>query len=168
MVSSSQINNSFGTAVECRSTLSPVELNPDDPLYDIDKIHCIENIFATCQPGRIGLPYYLGSIGISIAGEDQDRCIVEIEHAIEMGFNRFTCSVPLEEMAKWNSWKEPAGDQAVSDIATFCTKIGFPSCIFMRSCRAEGFLLEATILIALPLLVSIAVAFVLFTRRGRQ
>jgi hypothetical protein len=57
----------------------------------------------TCLCVVIG--YGLGGMQVAIEGVDSGSCAMAIMYDIEMGTKSLDCSVPLDKMADWTSWK---------------------------------------------------------------
>ena len=111
----------FPTAVgKAEATESQTELQCSED--ERTRNECIEQIFESCHPiERLGFGYDLGSMSVSILGLDGDNCIVNITQVIEMGVRHHFCSIPLQAMGAWDSWRtSQSGESAPRDVIDHC------------------------------------------------
>jgi hypothetical protein len=97
-----------------------IDVDPGSRAYNSMHIKCIEETIKICKPSALDLLYGLGSMRLSIQGQEDNLCVIGIVHEIEMGEDRYLCSVPLDKLLNWASWKKGKGTEALEDILAFC------------------------------------------------
>ncbi|MGI0021046.1 MAG: hypothetical protein ACREAY_11305 [Nitrososphaera sp.] len=97
-----------------------LDLDPQTPQYNVTGIECVQTLLERCQPETLILGYQFGSTKLSINGEEDGRCSIRLVHEIEMGESTFNCLVPFNMLAKWESWKNSGGGDALNDILPYC------------------------------------------------
>ena len=121
-------NNNFTKTTELVSPIAEdiiicpnsIDVDPGSRAYNSTHIKCVEETLKTCKLSDMSLLYGLGSMRLSIQGQKNDLCVIEIVHEIEMGVNQYSCSVPFDKVLTWTSWKKGGGTGALEDISAFC------------------------------------------------
>jgi hypothetical protein len=82
----------------------------------------LEQVLKSCEHSRILMGYGLGSMQIAIGGQEDKSCIMAVMYEIEMGATYLDCTVPLDRMEDWTSWKN-TNLSSVSEISAYCKEL---------------------------------------------
>jgi hypothetical protein len=131
-VSRSSVTNTSSTDTPIsRITKCPdlVDVDPGSTAFNSSSIECVQNLFNSCTSSRFLLLYGLGSLNASIKGKSEEkdngtRCLIELNQETEMGErNPYSCSIPIDKIVGWRSWRNASGLEALDDVSSFCHKI---------------------------------------------
>lgn len=100
-----------------------IDVDSGSTSYDSNNIGCMETVLSNCQSYSGVLLYGLGSMRLTINGKQDDQCLFDLVHEIEMDERQFKCTIPVDKMSGWTSWKKGDGLEAVKDILAFCNRI---------------------------------------------
>ena len=87
--------------------------------YNLNGIQCVEKKIEKCETLKVTFWYLPGPLNLTIGSIGEDKCLISIENQDweDYGVRTSSCVIPLIEMTKWKSWKNPDGESFFEDLA---------------------------------------------------
>jgi hypothetical protein len=108
-------NNSFSEEL-CPSA---IYLDNTNKKYNLEGIQCLEKKIENCETQKVTLWHTVGPMNLGIGGAQNNNCSINLEwkDVGDYGTRTYNCDIPLQEMTKWESWKNPDRKYFFLDLA---------------------------------------------------